>query len=290
MTGNWDRRTAAGILVGALSVAVVTYVRAALTPVTGSDMALIFYILAVLLAAGVGGGRAGIATTLLSLLTGIAFIIGPRLLVGSATEWIRVTVFTIECLAISLVVEQLQQRTRILRETAQELDSERQLVERMALEDVMTGLANRRAFERDMERLLARSGRANTAMTLAIADIDGLKCANDTLGHKQGDALILAVAAALRESCRASDEVYRIGGDEFALLLPGTDRKAFDVLLQRLAGRIHEVSASFPGTGLSVGAAHVPEDGNTTSELVRLADSRMYEAKAAASRPTNGST
>ncbi len=256
-------------------------------------MALIFYVLAVLLAAGVGGGWAGIATTVLSLLAGSAFIIGPNSLATSTEEWIRVAIFTIEGLAISLLVEQLQQRTRSLRATALELDSERQLVERMALEDVMTGLANRRAFERDLERQLAQSERDGSAMTLAIADIDGLKRTNDAHGHDRGDALIVAVATALRDSCRASDEAYRIGGDEFALLLPGTNRKEYDAMMKRLARLLHEVDAGFPGTGVSVGAAHVPEDGNTTSMLVRLADSRMYDAKAdahAASRPTNGST
>jgi diguanylate cyclase (GGDEF)-like protein len=290
---NWDKRTAGGIVVGAISVAAVTWVRSALTPVAGSDMALIFYILAVLVAAAIGGGAAGIATTLLSLLAGIAFIIGPGSLATSAAEWIRVAVFAIEGVAVSLVIEQLQMRSRSLSETARELDSQRHLVERMALEDVMTGLANRRAFERDSERFLAQSLREGTPLTLVIADIDGLKRTNDTLGHDKGDALIVAVAAALRESCRASDEAYRVGGDEFAVLLPSTDRGEYDAMMVRLAGVLQEACSDSPGAGVSVGAAHAPEDGESVTDLVRVADSNMYDAKARsyeAGRPTNGST
>ena len=293
MNLRWDKRIAQGIIIGAISVAAVTWVRSALAPVTGSDMALIFYILAVLAAAWSGGGVAGIATTLFSLLVGVAFIIGPESLANSAVEWTRVAIFAIEGVAVSLVIEQLQVRTRSLRETALELDSQRQLVERMALEDVMTGLANRRAFERDSERFLAQSLREGAPMTLAIADIDGLKRTNDTLGHDRGDALIAAVATALRESCRASDEAYRIGGDEFAVLLPGTDRGAYGAMMARLADLLHDACSDSPGTGVSVGAAHVPEDGESVTNLVRVADSRMYDAKARnyeTGRPTNGST
>jgi diguanylate cyclase (GGDEF)-like protein len=291
---DWSRRATLGIFVGAVAVAAVTWFRLTLAPIAGSDMALIFYISAVLLAAGIGGATAGIPTTLLSLLAGILFIIGPHSLSESATEWIRVTVFTVEGVAISLTVEQLQRRTKTLRTTALELDAERQIVERMALEDVMTGLGNRRAFERDLERSLVRCARDGAPLTVAIADVDGLKRVNDELGHTKGDALLVAVAAALRGSCRASDEAYRLGGDEFALLLQGADRENYSVLGARLGGLLAEVSAAFRGTGVSIGAAHAPGDGDEASALVRLADSRMYEAKASSqagpSHPTTGST
>lgn len=288
-------RRAAGVVVGVLSVVAVTWLRAMLVPVAGSDMALIFYILTVILAAGVGGATAGILTTTLSLAAGIAFIIGPHSFATSATEWIRVAVFVVEGAAISLTIEQLQRRTKRLRDTALELESQRRLVERIALEDVMTGLANRRAFERDLERLVAQSIREHAALTVAVADIDGLKRINDTLGHEQGDALLVAVAAALQKSCRASDEAFRIGGDEFALLLPGTDCVDYDAFVARLDTSVQEACAPFPGTGLSIGAAHAPADGNMENTLLRLADSRMYEVKASrlssnGNRPTSGST
>ena len=292
--GDGGRHKVAGVFVGVVLIAVLTWIRAALLPIDGSDTALIFYILAVILAAWVGGATAGLLTTLLSVAAVLAFLIMPLSPTISVTEWIRITTFAVEGAAISLTVELLQRRTARLRRIALELESERQLVKRMALEDVITGLANRRAFERDIDRFVAQCIRDQAALTVVIADVDGLKRTNDALGHEQGDALLIAVAAALRKCCRASDEAYRIGGDEFALLLPGTDRQEYDAVVLRLGVLIQGACASFPGTGLSFGAAHAPDDGDRPNALVRLADSRMYEAKtfgkAAAKRPASEST
>jgi len=269
-----------GLLVGAAAVAAVTWIRLALTPLAGADMALIFYILAVLCAAAIGGAPAGVATTLMSLWTGVVLIIGPRAIAGSLLEWIRVTIFTVEGVAISLAVDLLQRRTESLRQTARALDAERQLVERLALEDAMTGLGNRRAFEGALAQSLAQSSRQGTPLTVAIADVDGLKQTNDEQGHARGDALLIAVAGALRGCCRASDTAYRVGGDEFALLLLEADREDYAALESRLRDLLKEVSAGFPGTGVSIGAAHAPEDGDQGRILLRLADARMYEKKA----------
>lgn len=281
MLSSWSQHKIAGILAGAVAVAAITWLRLALTFLVGSDMVLIFYILAVLLASGIGGATAGLTTTLLSLSAGIALIIGPQSFLTSVSEWIRVAVFTVEGVAISVMVEQLQRHTRALNETALERDTERRLVERMALEDIMTRLGNRRAFERDLERSLAQSLRDGTPLTVAMADVDGLKHTNDEQGHATGDALLAAVAQALSGSCRVSDAAYRIGGDEFALILPGTGREDYEVLHMRFGDLLTEVGARFFGAGVSIGAAHVPEDGSKPSTLVRTADSRMYAAKTA---------
>jgi K+-sensing histidine kinase KdpD len=104
-------RAATGFFVGAIVVMAVTWLRIALAPVVGSDMALVFYILAVLVAAGIGGAVAGISITLLSIAAGIAFVIGPQSLAVIASEWIRVAVFAIEGVAISMVIHLLQKRT-----------------------------------------------------------------------------------------------------------------------------------------------------------------------------------
>lgn len=273
------RNRTAGILVGAAFVFAVTWFRLALAPIAGSDMALIFYILVVLLAARIGGAVSGITTTVLSLLAGIAFIVGPQSLFTSVLEWLRVVVFLIEGVAISLTVDHLKSQALVLHKTALELQSEKRLVERMAFEDVMTGLGNRRAFERDLEQSLAQASQDGTGLTLVIADIDGLKCLNDEQGHSQGDALLVALAAALRECCRASDTAYRLGGDEFALLLPETDREAYGPLKTRLSTAVVQAARKFHTTGVSFGAAHAPQDGEKAGELCRLADSRMYDSK-----------
>ena len=285
MPSSWRQHRIAGILVGAVAVAAITWLRLVLALLVGSDMVLIFYISAVILASAIGGATAGLTTTALSLSAGIALIIGPQVFMTSVSEWIRVTVFTVEGVAISVMVEQLQHRTRALDETALELEAEHRLVERMALEDVMTGLGNRRAFERDLKRSLARSLRDKTPLTVAIADVDELKRVNDERGHATGDALLAAVAQALREGCRVSDAAYRIGGDEFALVLPGAGREGYEVLHMRFGDLLAEVGARFFGTGVSMGAAHAPEDGNELRTLTRVADSRMYAAKTAGHAP-----
>lgn len=286
MFSSLGPREIAGILIGAVTVAAVTWLRLALAPLlTGSDMALVIYILAILLAAAIGGATAGLSTTLLSLLAGTVLIIGPQAFLKSESEWIRVAVFMVEGLVISALIEQLHRRTRALKQTALELEAERGLVERMALEDVMTGLGNRRAFERDLERSLARSLRDGKPLTVAIADVDGLKHVNDEQGHVAGDALLAAVGQALSGSCRISDAAYRIGGDEFALLLQGADREDYENLRVRFGSILAVVGARFFDTGVSIGAAHAPEDGSEPSTLVRAADTRMYAAKAAHHAP-----
>lgn len=282
MLSSWRQHKIAGILVGAVAVAVITWLRLALaSTLAGSDMALVFYISAVIVASALGGATAGLTTTLLSLSAGIVLIMGPREFLASDVDWMRVVLFSLEGGAISGMAEQLQRHIRALNETALELATERRLVDRMALEDVMTGLGNRRAFERDLERSLAQSLRDGTPLTVAIADVDGLKHTNDEQGHATGDALLAAVAQALSGSCRISDAAYRIGGDEFALLLPGAGREDYEVLHMRLGHLFTDVGARFFGGGVSIGAAHAPEDGSELSTLVRAADSRMYAAKTA---------
>ena len=274
-----NRRTVTGLLLGVFVVTAVTLLRLWLASTVGSDMALVFYLMAVLVAAWVGGALAGIATALLSLIVGVVFIVGPASLGSVVSEWIRVAVFLTIAVAISLMLGRLEARTAMLRAAAIELDAQRRLVERMAFEDVMTGLGNRRAFESELEKLLARALRDGRPLTVAIADVDGLKRTNDELGHGRGDALLIAVAESLRKGCRTSDAVYRIGGDEFALLLPDTDPAEYQAVTERLVGPLGDVSAGFNETGLSMGAAHVPEDGVDAGPLVRLADARMYAAK-----------
>lgn len=274
-----SRSGTTGLIVGAIAVVAVTWIRVALVPITGSDMALIFYILVVLLAARIGGAVAGITTTVLSLLAGIAFIVGPLSLFSSVLEWLRVTVFLIEGVAISLTVDHLKSQARVLHKTTLELQSEKRLVERMAFEDVMTGLGNRRAFERDLELSLVQASQDGAGLTLVIADIDGLKRLNDEQGHARGDALLVAFAAAMRECCRTSDTAYRLGGDEFALLLPETGQEAYGSLKTRFATVIRKAVSEFHNAGVSFGAVHVPRDGQKAGELCRLADARMYASK-----------
>lgn len=246
-------------------------------------MALLFFVMAVLIAAAIGGRAAGLVTTFLSLAVAVGLIIRPEASAGLAVEFIRASVFTVEGIAISVVMDRLQRSAAALRAAAGQVELERERVERMALEDYLTNLGNRRAFRGDLRWTLAQSLRDRAPLTVMIADIDGLKRVNDTEGHERGDELLVAVARAISSSSRTSDSAYRIGGDEFALLMPSAGPEEYEAMLKRLRQSIAQVGAEFNGAGVSVGAAHKPEDGEDADQLARIADTRMYEAKSARS-------
>jgi diguanylate cyclase (GGDEF)-like protein len=269
----------AGVLLGAAAVVAATGIRVLLTPIAGGDMALILYVLAVMLAAYVGGAVAGISTTLLSLGLGVTYIIGAQALMTTPLAWARVLVFSVEGVTVSLMMETPQRRTAVLRETTAELRAERERVEHLALADPLTDLGNRRAFDRSFARAVAQSARHGTVLTLVFADVNGLKHTNDELGHTVGDQLLVAVGSAIHECCRASDQAFRVGGDEFAVLLPDIDRDGYASLQARMEAVLREVCATYGSTGVSFGAAHIPEDGDACGPILHLADRRMYDDK-----------
>ena len=130
-------------------------------------------------------------------------------------------------------------------------------VERAAVTDGLTGLANRAHFEAGLDRELARAERIGQSVSLVMLDIDHFKALNDSCGHQAGDVALREVAAVLRDSGRASDLVARYGGEEFALVLPDTDEEAAVQIAERLRLRIREVVAAVPVTA-SFGVAAYP--------------------------------
>lgn len=159
-----------------------------------------------------------------------------------------------------------------------------QELESAALSDRLTGLSNRRAFELDLQSLAAEAVRHTLTFSVVIIDLDGLKGVNDSGGHAHGDALLHTFGQRLKTSFRAEDQVYRLGGDEYALLLPHTASEGLGADLpavrQRLAQTIEQTrAAGFPSAGASAGIACFPIDGTAASELVKLADQRMYAEK-----------
>jgi diguanylate cyclase (GGDEF)-like protein len=142
---------------------------------------------------------------------------------------------------------------------------------REACADGLTGVLNRRSFERDLRRELGRSHRHGDVFTLVMVDVDGLKAVNDNHGHTAGDELLKRVAAAL-SAVRTEDAVYRLGGDEFALLLSATGAEQAEAVMSRVA--------TSAGWSFSWGSASYPEDGTTGDQLVTTADTRLYADKA----------
>jgi diguanylate cyclase (GGDEF)-like protein len=107
-------------------------------------------------------------------------------------------------------------------------------LQQAAFSDPLTGCANRRGLERDLERELARCARAELDLTVVAIDVDGLKAINDTYGHRAGDETLLRLVETLRRALRGLDGVYRIGGDEFIVVLPDTAREDADLVMNRV--------------------------------------------------------
>ncbi|MFL5895518.1 MAG: GGDEF domain-containing protein [Thermoleophilaceae bacterium] len=157
-------------------------------------------------------------------------------------------------------------------------------LERAALVDPLTGLANRRGFERALARELAAANRHSLSPALVVLDLDRFKSINDTLGHQAGDDLLVLTAQTLVRTLRASDLPARIGGDEFAVLLPDCARSTAEYVAGKIIGALHR--ETLPTThgwldiAASAGVALLGQDGvETGRELMRAADSAMYEAK-----------
>jgi diguanylate cyclase (GGDEF)-like protein len=154
-----------------------------------------------------------------------------------------------------------------------------------AATDALTGLANRAAFTRMLETATAHAERHGGGFALAFLDLDGFKAINDTRGHAAGDQVLIAVAARCKAVARANDHLCRLGGDEFVILLDGVvTREQAELAALRYASAIEEPVALASGAavrvGASLGLALCPVDGNTASELVAVADQRMYATKA----------
>jgi len=151
-----------------------------------------------------------------------------------------------------------------------------------ATTDPLTRLYNRRFFEDYFERELNRSIRYNHKLALVVLDLHRFKEVNDKFGHPQGDALLQMAAATLRNTLRTSDYAFRIGGDEFALLLPQSDTEQAAALSRRLrstyAGAIDPLNLRIP-LALDYGLAVYPDDGEVQEVLIRVADERLYQLK-----------
>ena len=150
--------------------------------------------------------------------------------------------------------------------------------------DALTGLRNHGVFQAAVDDLLA-PGAATAAGTFALLmlDLDGFKAFNDSRGHPAGDRLLRAVAEALLAGVREDDRVYRYGGDEFAVLLPGVGRVEARAVADRLAAAVDVLTGrdDGPRVTISIGIAMFPADGRTKDDLVMLADAELYLEKSA---------
>jgi diguanylate cyclase (GGDEF)-like protein len=146
--------------------------------------------------------------------------------------------------------------------------------------DALTGLANSRSFYEAVDRELSRCRRYKRSFSLTYIDLDDFKEVNDTAGHTAGDALLVAMAMALRQVVRDVDTAARLGGDEFAVLLPETDEQGATAAARKMH-RALEATATQLGhrVGASIGVVTCPTPPRNRDELLHLADELMYSVK-----------
>jgi diguanylate cyclase (GGDEF)-like protein len=159
----------------------------------------------------------------------------------------------------------------------------------LAMQDSLTGIANRRAFEVRAASETARARRHGGELTVAFLDLDGFKAVNDLHGHAAGDRMLRRVAHAIEGAVRGEDFVGRLGGDEFGVLLPAATGDEAAVVLARIDSAVRRVSTGDDGyasLSASAGSAAFPRDGATLDELLAVADEALRSVKnAQAGRP-----
>jgi diguanylate cyclase (GGDEF)-like protein len=168
----------------------------------------------------------------------------------------------------SAVVERAEEIVEAL--VALRVRAQMEALENAAFVDPLTGIGNRRALERDLAREISRAQRHVRPLTIAAIDLDGLKTINDSAGHAAGDEALRRLANAATDSLRDADSIYRVGGDEFVLLLPETELGDVPALLER-------IKATAPS--FSVGVASAPADAILAEDLLAQADSEMIASR-----------
>ena len=153
----------------------------------------------------------------------------------------------------------------------------------LAERDPLTNLYNRRRFHEELERMLADATRRNRRVGLVAVDLDGFKPINDTFGHQAGDAVLVGFADGVRRIVRRNEMFFRVGGDEFALLVPDADTHGLSELAARLregiAGLRFEFGERRVSVTASIGMATFPDNADGAEGLIAAADEAMYRSK-----------
>lgn len=190
---------------------------------------------------------------------------------------------------IAKPIDEMELRARVnvhhkLARTIRELEASRQTLAEQATTDPLTRLKNRRAFFENGAQLLSMARRYSSDFSIIVADLDYFKRINDTFGHQAGDEALIAVAQILLRMTRTEDTVARVGGEEFAMLLPDTNCLGAAVLAERIRAAVERerftAGERTLQLTLSIGlAAYGTERVETIDQLLNVADQRLYLAK-----------
>jgi len=167
------------------------------------------------------------------------------------------------------------------------LEEKLRKAEKMAVVDALTGLHNRRGFEEELEQQCAQALRSSLPLSVAVFDLDHFKSVNDTYGHDVGDVVLKKLAEILHckapRTLRQSDYSARVGGEEFAIILPGTHKAGAMLLIERLRSIVEmELRIALPDKEVQVTASFgVAEMGmhEKPGQLLKRADNALYSAK-----------
>jgi diguanylate cyclase (GGDEF)-like protein len=199
------------------------------------------------------------------------FLLGALFAAGGAAGIARSGLLVIPIVAVPAVFTYFNFRNQMTRAA----DS---------VSDPLTGLANLRYLHSQGAYELARARRRNSTVVVCVLDLDGFKAINDQLGHHAGDQVLKRVAQRLDAAVSSHGICARSGGDEFAMLLPDRDVDDVRPVVDRVHAAVAELDPATGGRGalgVSIGVAQFPRDGSTLDELLRRADERMYQSKAA---------
>lgn len=216
------------------------------------------------------------SATLAILAAGIGPVVALLLIAGNWMDMIAVAITLLAAAFLTrLILDQHDQQVEML--------TLRRRLQRQAMTDPLTGLANRRALHSAAEEIFAAGGTGSDGGAgLILIDLDGFKPVNDRHGHAAGDLLLIAIGGRLHAQAGDGATVARIGGDEFAILLPPCNATSLDA---RASALLATLAAPFPidgqpiRIGASAGMAQAPDDGVSLLELLRSADAALYAAK-----------
>jgi diguanylate cyclase (GGDEF)-like protein len=239
------------------------------------------------------GGPGGAGPALAVKVCGLSLLLGTAALIILGPSFMSRTVYTAAELfammfgvayGIFLAAHSRSNNEKLERAYSAHLEELSQRLRTMAYRDALTGLYNHRYFYEQLSHEIDRGIRYGQPLAVLLMDMNNFKQINDTYGHMVGDKFLSLVGQVIARQIRASDIGARYGGDEFVVILPNTGLEEARATADKLGEAVSNAVAVSPGEeqvalSISVGLAVCPEDARSASELVEIADSRLYEVK-----------